>query len=68
MSYFFAHGVFPAEQVDYPRGYRNLIITCLWNLLLGVPLLHYIIPFVASGSMVSLAVVAVTLLAGNIIG
>ena len=67
MSYFVKHGAFPAEQIDYPRRYRNLIITCVWNLVMSVPILRYVIPFVASGSTLSLGVVAILLLTGTII-
>lgn len=66
MSYFAEHGAFPAEQVYYPRRYKNLIIACLWNLVMSVPLLRYIIPFVVSGSTLSIAVMAILLLTGNI--
>ena len=65
MSYFLDHGTFPVEQIEYPRRYRNIIITFIWHLLMSVPVLYYVIPFVASGSTFALVVVGILLLAGT---
>lgn len=65
MAYFFEHGKFPAEEIEYPKKNRSLVVTILWNILLGVPLLWYILSVLLSGSITSLLIAATIVLVGK---
>lgn len=65
MAYFFEHGKFPAEEIEYAKKNRSLVVTILWNILLGVPLLWYILSVLLSGSIASLLIAATIVLVGK---
>lgn len=67
MAYFFEHGKFPAEEIEYAKKKRSLVVTILWNILLGVPLLWYILSVLLSGSITSLLIAATIVLVGFIV-
>lgn len=67
MAYFVEHGKFPAERIECAKGKRSLVVTILWNILLGVPLLWYILSVLLSGSITSLLIAAVIALVGFIV-
>lgn len=67
MAYFFEHGKFPAEEIEYAKKNRSLVVTILWNILLGVPLLWYILSVLLSGSITSLLIAATIVLVGFIV-
>ncbi|KAJ7363652.1 hypothetical protein OS493_009814 [Desmophyllum pertusum] len=64
MSYFFEHGRFPADRMEYPRKSKNLIVVLFWNAILGLPLVWYFIPVILSGSTASLLTAAALALVG----
>ena len=64
MAYFFEHGKFPAEEIEYAKKNRSLVVTILWNILLGVPL-WYILSVLLSGSITSLLIAATIVLVGK---
>lgn len=66
MSYFMEHGRFPAESCEYPRKTRNLITCIVWSIILGLPLLWYIVSVIISGSVVSLLIAGIIALIGYI--
>ena len=66
MSHFFEHGRFPAERYEYPRRSRNLITCIVWNIILCLPLLWYIISVIMSGSMTSFLVAGIMALVGRL--
>lgn len=66
MSYFVEHGRFPAEIYEYPKKMRNLITCIIWNVVLCLPLLWYIISVLISGSLVSFLIAGTIALTGYI--
>ena len=66
MSYFFEHGRFPADRMEYPRKSKNLIVVLFWNAILGLPLVWYFIPVILSGSTASLLTAAALALVGKL--
>jgi len=66
MSYYVEHGKFPAERYEYPRKSRNLIAVIVWNIILCLPLVWYIISVIVSGSITSFLIAGTIALIGYI--
>lgn len=65
MSYYVEHGKFPAERYEYPRKSRNLIAVIVWNIILCLPLVWYIISVIVSGSVTSFLIAGTIALVGK---
>ena len=65
MSYFVEHGRFPAEIYEYPKKMRNLVTCIIWNVVLCLPLLWYIMSVLISGSIVSFLIAGTIALTGR---
>lgn len=66
MSYFVEHGRFPAERYEYPRKSRNLLTVIVWNVILCLPLLSYILSVILSGSITSILIAGTIAFVGYI--
>ena len=66
MSYFVEHGRFPAERYEYPRKSRNLLTVLVWNVILCLPLVWYIISVILSGSIASFLTAGTIALVGKL--
>ena len=66
MIYFFEHGRFPAERFEYPKKNKHLVVVILWNIILCLPLLWYLMSVMLSGSIASLLIAATIALVGKL--
>ena len=66
MIYFFEHGRFPAERFEYPKKNKHLVVVILWNIILCLPLLWYLMSVILSGSITSLLIAATIALVGKL--